>query len=373
MRNAWIEVNLSHLSFNLDSLIKAAGNAEIIGIVKADAYGHGAEQVSKRLVNEGVKLLAVADLHEALSLREAGVTQPILTLSAPPKGFEAVLIEHSLMPLISNLNDAVGISEIAERYKRSVPILLAADSGMGREGFLCNDENITTFKKIYQLPNIEVKWLLSHFAAAEWDDQSYSKAQFDQFNAFTAKLSAVGLNIPPRTMANSAAMLRMPECHFDAVRPGIALYGQYPFPQASSMLTLKPVMSVKARISLVKKVETGFSISYGATFTTERESLIGVLPLGYADGMPLSLTNNGHVIVRGGFAPIVGRVCMDAFMVDLTDIPGVAELDEAIVLGSDGIKEITVDDISKAANSSSYEVLCRFGQRLPKKYIVSCQ
>ena len=370
MRNAWIEVNLNHLSFNLNSLKTIAGSAEIIGIVKADAYGHGAEQVSGRLINEGVRLLAVADLHEALSLREAGITHPILTLSAPPRGFEAVLIEHNLMALISSFNDVTAISKVAERHKTTVPILLAADSGMGREGFLCDEENIEIFKKIFQLPNIEVRWLLSHFAAAEWDDQSYSEAQFNQFNAFVTKMSAAGLNIPPRTTANSAAMLRMPECRFDAVRPGIALYGHYPFPQASSMLTLKPVMSVKARISLIKKVEAGFSISYGATFTTERESLIGVLPLGYADGLPLSLTNNGHVIIRGAFAPIAGRVCMDAFMVDLTDIPGVSELDEAIVLGADGDREITVDDISKAANSSSYEVLCRFGQRLPKKYIV---
>jgi alanine racemase len=381
MRNAWIEIDLAHLAFNLNSLKKAAGSAELIGIVKADAYGHGAVRVAELLIKHGVRYLAVADLTEALRLREAGITNPIITLSAPARGYEEIQIKQGLVPLISCLSDVMSLSAAAEKIQRRVDICLAVDTGMGREGFLCSDETLEVFKRIFEMPYRSVVALLSHVATADDHDLKYSVEQLKQFNGFIAELALAGYTIPPLTMANSAAMIRLPESRFDMVRPGIALYGQYPFSnptspkysgftqQAISPLLLKPVMSVRAKISLIKKVDAGFSISYGATFTTKHESTIGLIPIGYADGLPLCLTNKGHVIVRAQLAPIVGRVCMDMCLVDLTDVHGVNEYDEAIVLGSDGNKEITATDLANQANSSAYEVLCRFGQRLPKVYI----
>jgi alanine racemase len=242
---------------------------------------------------------------------------------------------------------------------------------MGRIGFLRDDAAAVEIRRIAALPNLAISCIASHFATSEEDDTSYARGQIDAFNQFCARLSEAGIRPRARSIANSAAIARFPEARFEAVRPGISLYGVYPSDAVDrNILPLSPVMSVKARIVYLKKVPAGYSVSYGRHFTTSRESLIATLPLGYADGLPRNLSGAGRVIIRGKYAPIIGSICMDQCMVDVTDIPDAREYDEATILGSDGGLSVTADEIAGKCSTISYEILCRFGQqRLERAYL----
>lgn len=372
IRPVWAEINLSNLDYNIKNIkAKLSGGTKIIGIVKADGYGHGSVKVAEVLRANGVDTFAVSTLQEAIVLREAGATEQIISLSLTPDFYSNVLVEYDITPVINSLENARAISKTAAAAGKTVSGFIAADTGMGRIGYLPWDENaVSEIKEISQLPNFKIAGLFSHMSTADSADKSFSYQQEQCFNEFYDKLIAAGIDIPVRTFANSASVMELPSVHFDAVRPGIILYGCYPSDEVDkSSLSLKPVMSVKATISHLKDVPAGFSVSYGREFISERPSKIATISLGYADGYPRPYAPKGEVIVNGVKAPLAGNICMDQCMIDVTDVPDVKVGDEVIVMGSDGKNTILADDIARATGTINYEIICAFGQRLPKVYV----
>lgn len=372
IRPVWAEINLSNLDYNIKNIkAKLSGGTKIIGIVKADGYGHGSVKVAEVLRANGVDTFAVSTLQEAIVLREAGATEQIISLSLTPNFYSNVLVEYDITPVINSLENARAISKTAAAAGKTVSGFIAADTGMGRIGYLPWDENaVSEIKEISQLPNFKIAGLFSHMSTADSADKSFSYQQEQCFNEFYDKLIAAGIDIPVRTFANSASVMELPSVHFDAVRPGIILYGCYPSDEVDkSSLSLKPVMSVKATISHLKDVPAGFSVSYGREFISERPSKIATISLGYADGYPRPYAPKGEVIVNGVKAPLAGNICMDQCMIDVTDVPDVKVGDEVIVMGSDGKNTILADDIARATGTINYEIICAFGQRLPKVYV----
>ncbi len=371
IRPVWAEINLSNLDYNIRNIRALLGSGTgIIGVVKADGYGHGSVRVAEVLRKNGVDTFAVSTLQEAITLREAGVTEQIMVLSLTPDIYSDVIVKYNLTPVVCSLENAAHISETAAAAGKTVSGFIAADTGMGRIGYLTWDENaVSEIKAISQLSNFKTAGLLSHMAVADITDKTFSYQQEALFNEFCDRLTAAGIQIPVKTIANSAAVMELPSSHFDAVRPGIILYGCYPSEEVDkSILSLKPVMSVKASISHLKDIPAGFSVSYGRAFTAERPSKIATIALGYADGYPRPYGPCGEVIVNGVKAPLAGNICMDQCMIDVTDVPDVKTGDEVIIMGSDGKNTILADDIARATGTISYEILCAFGQRLPKIY-----
>lgn len=372
IRPVWAEINLSNLDYNIKNIkAKLGSGTKIIGVVKADGYGHGSVKVAEVLRANGVDTFAVSTLQEAIVLREAGATEQIISLSLTPNFYSNVLVEYDITPVISSLENARAISKTAAEVGKTVSGFIAADTGMGRIGYLTWDENaVSEIKEISQLPNFKIAGLFSHMSTADSADKTFSRQQEQCFNEFYDKLIAAGIEIPMRTFANSASVMELPSVYFDAVRPGIILYGCYPSDEVDkSSLSLKPVMSVKATISHLKDVPAGFSVSYGREFISKRPSKIATIALGYADGYPRPYAPKGEVIVNGVKAPLAGNICMDQCMIDVTDVPNVKVGDEVIIMGSDGKNTILADDIAKATGTINYEIICAFGQRLPKVYV----
>ena len=370
LRPVWAEINLAHIEHNIHAIREKVGSAEIIGVVKADGYGHGAIEVSKVLLDHGVTTLAVATLSEAIALRNAGFLCPIVMLGLTPWAYIEELIRYDLTPVMASYMDTRLLSTLAVEAKKTIEILVAVETGMGRIGFMPGKESITEIKGISQLPNIKIKGIFSHFSTADEADKSYSHWQISVFEQFYQDLEEAGVSIGYRTHANSAAIMELPEAYYDAVRPGIILYGCYPSGQVDqNQVHLKPAMSLKANIVFLKRVPAGYSISYGRHFITKRDSLIATLPLGYADGYPRALSGKGRVLVNGEYAPIVGNVCMDQCMIDVTDIPGVRKYDEVVLIGSQGDKTILADEIAELTGTINYEIVSRISQRVPRVYI----
>jgi alanine racemase len=370
-RAAWVEINLEHIRQNFRALKQLVGGSRIIAAVKADAYGHGAVKTAWELVKEGTDYLGVATIEEAVELRRAGMRIPIVLLSAAPRENVKDILDLNLIPTVTTFEDARRLSDMAVNLQssRRPEIFIALETGMGRLGFLDDEDNLQQIQAIAALPLLKIHGISSHFAASEEQDSTYSLAQIKRFLSFRSRLMDAGINPPIATMANSGAVIAYPQAHFDAVRPGLSLYGLYPAPTVNNgQLSLKPAMSLKANIVYLRKVPPGASISYGRKFTTGRESLIATLPLGYADGLPRSLNGRGRILVGGQYASIVGNICMDQCMADVTDIPGVREYDEVVVLGNQMEKTITAEEIAGLVSSINYEIVCRFGQRLPKVF-----
>ena len=280
------------------------------------------------------------------------------------------IIEHRLSPVVTSYENAEAISKAAQKAGIIVHGYVAVDTGMGRIGFNPDDStSIDEVKMIDGLPNFKIEGLFSHFATADSADKTFTAYQEQRFTVFYKKLIKAGLNIPIRTIAQSAAIMEVASSHFEMVRPGIVLYGLYPSDEVDKgQLAIKPVMSVKANIVQLKKVPVGTSISYNRKFTAKRTSVIATIPMGYGDGLPRSYYTKGKVIVNGVFAPIAGVICMDQLMIDVTGVPYVRLGDEVTIMGTDGMAEITADDIAASTGTISYEVTCDFGMRLPKVY-----
>lgn len=372
IRPAWVEINLSNLDYNIRSIkAKVGSDTEIIGVIKADGYGHGSLETAEVLQKNGVRSFAVATLSEAVKLRKNGISEEIIILGLTPEFYADIIVQYDLTPVVCSSSNAAAISLAAEKAGKTVSGLIAVDTGMGRIGYQTHDRGaIKDIGKIAGLSNFKIRGLFSHFATADAADKEYANQQRNRFCSFYEALTSSGIQIPMRTLANSAAIMEMPSTFYDAVRPGIILYGCYPSSEVDkSQLSLKPVMSVKANIVHLKEVPQGTTISYGRKFTAERPSLIATLPLGYADGYPRPYSQAGKVIVNGRFAPIAGNICMDQCMIDVTDVPDIKVGDEVILMGSDGKNTILADDIGDATGTINYEIVCAFGQRLPKVYI----
>lgn len=372
-RAAWAEINVSNLDFNIKRIREKVGpDKKITGIIKADGYGHGAVKCATVLVANGIKSFGVATLSEAIHLRDAGFeNEQILILGLTPDPYADVLAEYNLTPVVCSYSNAKAISEAAAARGKVLSCYIAIDTGMGRIGYIPEDPAaVEDVKMIAELPALRIEGLFSHFATADALDKQYSIMQEQRFSAFYKKLLDEDIHVPMRALSNSAAVMELPQAHFEQVRPGIILYGLYPSNEVDrNQLELRPAMSVKANIVHLKKVPAGTTISYGRKWTATRDSLIATIPLGYADGYPRPYSSKAEVIVNGVKAPVTGNICMDQCMIDVTNVPYVRVGDEVTVMGRDGIYEITADDIAEATGTINYEIACAFGQRLPKVYV----
>ena len=373
IRAAWAEINITNLDYNIKQIKDKVGpGKKITGIIKADAYGHGAIKVATVLRAKGIESFGVATLSEAVRLRKAGfILEEIIVLGLTPDPYIDTIIEYRLTPVVCDYENAEAISRAAAKANIIINGYLAIDTGMGRIGYdTDNSSSIDDIRMIMNLPNFRIAGLFSHFAAADSLDKTYTTVQEQRFMVFYKKLLNAGIPIPCRTLANSAAIMEVASSHYEMVRPGIIMYGCYPSAEVDrSQIDLRPVMSIKANIVQLKKVPAGNSISYGRKFTTRQDSLIATIPIGYSDGLPRPYSTKGKVIVNGVFAPIAGTICMDQCMIDVTHVPYPRLSDEVTIMGKDGIYEISAEDIAKATNTINYEVLCAFGQRLPKVYV----
>jgi alanine racemase len=342
-----------------------------MGVVKADAYGHGVMGVAKTLINNGVTRLAVSMLDEAIQLRNYGIDVPILILSYTDPIRAEEIVKNNVTQTVFSHDLAKALSDAAVRLKKRVKIHIKIDTGMSRVGFMPGYSAVKNVVEISKLPGIIVEGLFTHFASADEKDKSYTYMQFERFMSICTELSRIGVHIPIKHVANSATIMEFPEMHLDMVRPGIILYGMYPSEEVNkNKINLKPAMTLKANVILVKEVEPDTSISYGRIFTTKRTSRIATIPIGYADGYTRLLTGRAKVLINGEFAPVVGKICMDQCMVDVTDLKSDVRVgDEVVLLGRQGENEITAEDIASAVGTINYEMVCLIGKRVPRFYI----
>ena len=373
IRPVWAEINLSNLDYNIKSIREKVGaDKQIIGVIKADGYGHGSVMCANVLRENGVKTFAIATLQEAITLRDAGAKEEIIMLGLTPDMYADVIAEYDITPVVCDSANAKAISDAAAKIGKTVFGLIAIDTGMGRIGYLADEieTSIEDIKKIAALPNFKIKGMFSHMSTADAADKTYSHQQEDKYNAFYEALTKAGVYVPMRTLANSASIMELPSIYFDAVRPGIILYGCYPSNEVDKkQLSIKPVMSVKANIIHLKDVPENFSVGYGRKYISEKPARIATIALGYADGYPRPYSAQAKVIVNGVVCPIAGNICMDQCMIDVSNVPNVKVGDEVIVMGSDGVNTILADDIAEATGTINYEICCAFGQRLPTVYV----
>jgi len=370
IRPVWAEINLDNLAHNIREIKKIVKEGTLItAVVKANAYGHGSIEVAKTFLDNGADRLAVATLSEAIELRRADIHVPILVLGYTPKTQYPLVIENHITQAIYNYEDALEFSKAAVSLGKTGTIHIKVDSGMGRIGFLPNDESIEDILSISKLPNIYVEGIFTHFATADEKDKTYARLQYERFLTVINKLEEKGLSIPIKHVSNSAAIIDLPEYNLDMVRPGIMLYGYYPSTEVNKdIIKLKPAMTLKAKISNIKTVPKGTGISYGQIFVTERESKIATIPIGYADGFTRMLTSKAEVSIKGKRVPVVGKICMDQCMLDVTEVEDVKIGDEVVLFGyEEGCPD--ADEIGEKLNTISYEILCMVGRRIPRVYI----
>ena len=364
-------IDLDAMAENMRNIKKLIpGGVGVMGIVKADAYGHGAIETSKVILYNGADSLGVAIANEGIELRRNNILVPILVLGYTPPALFPEVVSNNLIQTVFSLESAAKLSEAAKAAGKTAKIHIKIDTGMGRIGFLPNEDSYAEIIKISKLPFIEVEGIYTHFSTADEADKEFTNHQDRVFREAVGRISEKGLDIPVRHGANSAAMIDFDDKFYNLVRPGIILYGLYPSAEVNrERLPLTPVMSIKTSISHVKEVPEGTPIGYGRKFVTGRKSLIATVPIGYADGFLRRMKDGGRVIVRGQYAGIVGNVCMDQFMIDVSGIDGVSPSDEVIIMGSQGDCSISADEIADVLGTINYEVVCMIGKRVPREYI----
>jgi len=361
-RGLTAEIDLGAAARNLEEIRKAASNLPVIAVVKADAYGHGAAELSRAYEKAGVHALAVAFVSEARTLRQAGISAPILVLFDNTEIGE--FFSLGLTPVIHEVKTAEAISREAQRRNASLDIHIKVDTGMGRVGL----DGVEDALRVASLPNLRTVGLMSHFSDADLADAAFMKDQIARFRSIRDALRAKGLR-PLCHMANSAAVLASRDSHLDAVRPGLILYGTSPFDdERAGLPPLVPVMRVTARVLTVRKFAKGKPVSYARTFITRRETLAAVVAAGYADGYNRAFSNNADVLLNSRRAPVIGRVCMDLMVVDATDVGGVGEHDEAVLLGSQGGETVTAWELARRASTIPYEVFLWLGRGAKRTY-----
>ncbi|ATW25576.1 alanine racemase [Candidatus Formimonas warabiya] len=370
-RPVWAEINLEAVAHNIKEIRRIVPpQTKIMAVVKADGYGHGAEKIARTVLDCGAEMLAVATFGEAKQLREAGISGPILVLGYTPADQAGDIIDYRITQTVFTREMAEALSRKAQEKNRLSVIHLKIDTGMGRIGFLPNQDTVQTIKSIVRLDGLFVEGIFTHFAVADETDKSFSQYQFHQFTEFLGELQKENIEIPVKHAANSAAIIDLPETHLDMVRAGIIIYGLYPSDQVDkSRIHLRPALELKAEVSFVKKVSPGTSISYGRKFIAPKETVIASLPLGYADGYSRMLSNKGELLLGGKRVPIVGTICMDQFMVDASQVPGVKIGDEAVLIGAQGAENIPVEEIAERLNTINYEIVCMLSERVPRVYI----
>ncbi len=364
--NTWVNIDLDAILENFRA-VKAKAGKMVCAVVKADAYGHGAVPVAKLLEKE-CDFFGVSSVAEALELCNAGIGKPVLLLGHTPVALFPEVVKYGLRPAIFDWQEAQLLSNEAVRQQKTVNIHIALDTGMSRIGFLPTEENAALCSRIGALPGICIEGLFSHFATADERDLTSTRHQAVLFEKFENMLQAQGLQIPVRHLDNSAGVMNF-GCHWDMVRAGIVLYGLYPSDQVDQQnLPLKPAMQWETAVSFVKEITPGSAVSYGGTFVAQKPMRVATIPAGYADGYRRSLSGSFYVLIRGKKAPILGRICMDQFMVDVTDIPGVMTGDRVVLMGTDGELAISVEELAQAAHSFNYEQVCDISRRVTRVY-----
>ena len=365
--NTRVLIDLDAISHNIDAVREKAG-VPVMAVIKADAYGHGAVPIA-RLLRSKCAFFGVSSMLEALELRRAGIDNPILILGHTPPAAFPEAVRQGIRPAIFRYEDAVALSRAAADAGIIAPFHFALDTGMSRIGFQATEDSADICAKIAALPGLRAEGLFSHFATADCADLTRSRRQVALFDTFDAMLRIRGVEIPIRHLDNSAGLMNFP-CRYEMVRSGIVTYGMYPSEEVSpALLQLEPALQWVSRITHLKLLEPGREISYGGTFVTTRPTRVATIPVGYADGYRRSLSGKFHVLIRGRKAPILGRVCMDQMMVDVTDIPDVALDDPVTLVGRSGNARITVEQIAAAADSFNYEFVCGISRRVPRFYI----
>lgn len=365
------EISLDALVFNYHSIKKHLQNdIQICGVIKADAYGHGAVPVAKILRDEGMEAFAVASTSEAVALRKNGIDVDILVLGYSDKEVYPDMINYNIIQTIFRWDMVKDLSETAIRLNKVARVHVKIDTGMGRLGFMPEEETVKLLKKISELPMIKIEGIFTHFATADEVDKTQSNKQMVIFRKFIKQVKSAGIEYKYLHISNSAGVINNLTYEHSMVRVGIALYGLYPSKDIrKSDMELEPVLTLKSNIILVKTVKAGSPISYGGTYVTSKQTKIATIPVGYGDGYSRRLSSLGRVLVRGKSAKIIGRICMDQFMIDVSDIENVCEGDEVILIGKMGDEVISVDELAKYMDTINYEVICQLGKRIPRLYI----
>lgn len=365
---AWIDLD----AIRGNALALRANTTEgtrFCAVVKADGYGHGAVPAARAL--RGIAdYYAVAMVEEGVQLRAHGITEPILCLGYTPACDYETAIDAKIRMNIFSFEAAQRLSAAAAAASKTADIHIKLETGMNRLGFAPDNESLEQIIAISRMPGINIEGIFSHFSRADEKDKSCSEAQYAVFSEFVERLEERGVRIPIKHIGNTGTILAMPGFDLDMVRAGIALYGLYPSEETkASGIKLTPAMRLTAPVIFVKTIASGSHVGYGGSFTAERPTRVATIPVGYADGYPRNLSNKGSVLIKGQRAPIIGRVCMDQFMVDVTDIPGVAEGDTAVLIGKDGADEITVEETAALAGTFNYEFICLISKRVPRVFI----
>ena len=365
--NTRVKIDLDAIGRNFEAVRKKAG-VKVMAVIKADAYGHGAIQVA-RLLQDKCAFFGVSSMLEAMELRQAGLTTPILVLGHTPVKAFPTAVREGIRPTIFRLEDARALSEAARDAGVEAPFHFAVDTGMSRIGFQADEASADICAEIAALPGLVAEGLFSHFATADCADLSRAKMQAEKFADFDAMLKARGVNIPIRHLDNSAGLMNF-DCHYEMVRSGIVTYGMYPSGEVSQdLLELEPALTWLSRVTHVKTLPAGREISYGGTYVTTKETTVATIPVGYADGYRRSLSGKFYVLIRGQKAPILGRICMDQLMVDVTDVPEVSVNDRVVLVGKYDEEVITMEQIAEAADSFNYEFVCGISRRVPRIYV----
>jgi alanine racemase len=378
-----VEIDLGAIAQNVAGLRKITSpHAKVMAVVKADAYGHGAKKVAETALKNGAEVLGVARINEAIALRQAGFTVPIQIFGYTPPSLADTLIRHELTQTVFSYQSASALSEIAISKGKKIKIHIKVDTGMGRLGLVtdcgaisCSDINLTEnslkqVESIMRLRGVIAEGIMTHFASADSADKSYARKQFSIFMDFIDRLKKKGIEFSVRHSANSAALMELPETHLDLVRPGISIYGLYASDEVDgNIIKLKPAMALKTHVAHVKKIPEGFSVSYARTYCTRKTTTVATVSLGYADGFSRLLSSCGSMLVRGKRAGVIGRVCMDLTMLDVSHIPHVVVGDEVVVFGAQEDEYIHVDEIARTLDTINYEIVSTITARVPRIYV----
>ncbi len=363
-----VEVDLAALRFNLSKVKQLIGkDTKILAAVKADAYGHGMPEVSRALVDFGVDYLGVATSDEAITLRLSGIKIPVLIFGAIFKEEALPVISRGISQTVPSLEAARFLSATAGRLDKTARVHVKIDTGMGRLG-VWHEEAVPFIKNIKRLKNLEIEGIYTHLPSADDEDESFTNRQLFCFNKLIEELENNNILIPLKHAANSMGVLRFKGSHLNLVRPGLMIYGLYSNTKTPRPVELKPALSFRTRIIYLKEIPKGRPISYGRTYVTSRKTKVATLPVGYGDGYPRFLSNRAHVLVRGKRAPVIGRVCMDQTMVDVTGISGVRMRDDVVLIGPQERQAVTAEELADMGDTISYEIVCGISKRVPRRY-----
>lgn len=364
----WAEIDLEAIRKNVRSFVQHVGSTvQVMGVVKANAYGHGAVPVARAALEAGATRLAVHRLTEGIELRQAGIDAPVLVMGYTPPAGASAFVEWNLTPSTITPEFVQALSTQAAAQGKMIPVHVKVDTGMSRYGLL-PAEVVPFLQTVRALPGILVEGLFTHFATADAGDQTWVRQQIADFDQVIAAIRNAGMDIPIIHAANSATTMKLPEAHYNAVRPGIAMYGMNPSSEWEPVFELHPALSLKSMVSRVRELPVGAGVSYGRTYVTSRPTTAALVPVGYGDGYHRILSNKGVVLVHGQRAPIIGRVCMDQFVIDVTGISGVQQNDEVVLVGRQGEEKVSAEEVGRLAGSINYEVTTGLLPRVIRRY-----